>query len=298
MTKYLICLVTTSSIMLLSACGGGGGGASVQATDVPVQQRVVPSYQTLDSKAEATSSLGGIALRSNGATGSLDVTQSTGTITHNSGAIVLDDGTYSFSDSDGPDANRVLTDGRSTVVRGSRSFTGTYEYVTVYEQTYVSGGVTFDTNGIFGVVTRPADIPTTGSATYTGEAAAQLVTSTEGFDLSNGTSTVTADFGSGTVDVTMTGFTATNLATGNAGPAPIDTITATGMQIAGNRFSGGTVSTTNGGATASPTGPNTTAVAQGAFFGYDTANSTPDEVGGIFLMQGDNGIITGGFIAD
>ena len=89
----------------------------------------------------------------------------------------------------------------------------------------------------------------------------------------------------------MTGFTATERATGNAATAPVDTISATGMTIAGNRFSGGTVTTTNGGAAVNVTGANTTTTAQGAFFGYDAAASAPDEVGGLFLHQGDDGTV-------
>lgn len=296
MNNYIIGLAATSCFALVSACGGGSG-PNTPALMTPTPPPVSPSYETLDSTSESTSSLGGVALRTDGATGALDVTQTSGTIRHNTSAVTLNDGTYSFTDTDGPDSNGVLTDGSSTVIDGSQAYTRTYEYVTVYEQTYVSGGVTYDANGVIGIVTRPADIPTAGSATYTGEASGQIVTSTEGFDLTNGTSTVAANFRTGRVNVTMTGFTATNLATGNAQAAPIDTITATGMQVSGNRFSGGTVTTTMSGAPVNLTGANTTSAAQGAFFGYDAAISAPSEVGGIILMQGDDGIVAGGFIA-
>lgn len=96
----------------------------------------------------------------------------------------------------------------------------------------------------------------------------------------------------------MTDFTVTDQATGNAVTGPVDTISVTGMTISGNGFSGGTVATTNDGTAVNITGANTTTTAQGAFFGYDTAASAPDEVGGLVLQQGDDGILAGGFVAD
>jgi hypothetical protein len=103
----------------------------------------------------------------------------------------------------------------------------------------------------------------------------------------------------------MTGFIATDQATGSAATAPIDMISASGMTIAGNSFSGGTITTTNGGAAVNITGANTTMAAQGAFFGYNSNQTAPsgtiaapDEVGGLVLLQGDDGIVAGGFIAD
>lgn len=290
MKKHVVICMSVSFFALLSGCGGGtstGGGTIT-----------TPSYETLSSTVSSTSTLVGSAIRSNGTTGALDVVTTSGTLAHNTGATTISDGTYNLTDMDGVSGG-VLTDGISTLTfNGSQDFNGTYEYVGAYSQAYNSGGVTYDSNGVYGVVTSATDVPTSGSATYTGEARGVIVTGTQGFDLNNGTSTVAANFGSGTVDVTMTGFSATNQATGEAAIAPLDTISATGMTITGNGLSGGTITTLNGGASTPVTGTNTTTVGQGHFYGYDTANSRPDEVGGNILIQGDSGRVLGTFIAD
>lgn len=297
MDKNIAILVATSALALLSACGGGGGGssdplppASGGGTPAPP-----PRYETLDSAAAKTSTLGGVALRSNGTSGALDVVTTSGRTTHNTGNTIITDGTYSLTDVDGFNGGNALTDRISTITADLASG---YEYATAYDQSYQSGGVTYDSRGVAGVVISGSDMPKTGSATYSGDAQAQVVVAAQGFDLSNGKSTVSADFATGRVDVTMTGFTATDQKTGNAATAPIDTISATGMSISGNGFSGGTVTTSNAGTTVNVTGANTTTTAQGAFFGYDAAASAPDEVGGLTLQKGDDGIVTGGFIAD
>ena len=298
--KYFVVrgIVAAGCVMTIMASGGSGNMTLNPPPVTTPTPTPTPTYETLTSTASSTSPLAGSAIRSNGTTGTLDVTTTSGTLTHNTGATTVSDGTYSLTDADGISGG-VLTDGSSTLTsNGSQGFTGTYEYVRAYNQTYISGGVTYDSNGVNGIVTSSTDVPTTGSATYTGEARGVVVTGVQGFDLNNGTSTVNADFGSGTVNATMTGFSATNQATGAAATAPIDTISATGMTISGNGFSGGTITTSNGGVVTSVTGTNTTTAGQGHFFGYDGTNARPDEVGGNILIQGDNGRVLGTFIAD
>lgn len=300
MNKSFSLLVATSAYALLASCGGSStGGGSAAGGGTP------PSYEALSSTAATTSTLGGVALRSNNTSGALGIVATSGTTTHNTGNTTITDSTYSLTDADGFNGGNTLTDGTSTITTNTSILSGTYEYVTIYDQTYTSGGDTYDSIGIGGVITSASDVPTAGSATYTGDAAGLVVTATQGFDLENGTSTVTADFAAGTVNTTMSGFAATDQVTGNAATAPIDTISVTGMTITGNGFSGGTVATTNGGAAINVTGANTTTAAQGAFFGYNgtqTAPSgtiaAPDEVGGIILMEGDGGIVISNFIAD
>lgn len=288
-TTYLATCLTFCS--LLAACGGSSTGNSTTTS--------APSYETLlNSTAARTSTFGGIALRSNNTSSVLDIVTTTGATTHNTGNTTISDGTYSLTDADGFDGGNSLTDGISTITKDLSSLSGTYEYVTIYGQAYTFDNDAYDSVGIGGIITSASDVPTSGSASYTGDAYGLVVTATQGFDLKNGTSTVLADFSAGTVDATMTGFTATNQATGNAASAPIDTISATGMTIAGNGFFGGTVTASNGAAVVNVSGINSTANAQGAFFGYDAAASAPDEVGGLILLQGDAGIVTGGFIAD
>lgn len=295
MSKTFSLLTATSTCALLAACGGGSTGGG---TTTPTPTPTTPSYETLSSTAATTSTLGGVALRSNNTSGALDIVTISGTTTHNTGNTTITDGTYSLTDADGFNGGNTLTDGTSTITTDTSQLSGTYEYVTIYDQTYTSGGDTYDSVGIGGIITSASDVPTTGSATYTGDASGLVVTATQGFDLANGTSTVSADFAAGTVDATMTGFTATDQATGNAATAPIDTIQLTGMRIDSDGFTGGTYDTLLNGTSVNVTGENTTANAAGAFFGYNESQTAPDEVGGLFLATGDDGIVAGRFIAD
>ena len=83
-----------------------------------------------------------------------------------------------------------------------------------------------------------------------------------------------------------------------AAAAPFDTVQGTGLTISGARFSGGSWVTIKGGVPVSVTGSNTTATANGTFFGYDPTISAPDELGGVFFINGGTAFITGVFIAD
>lgn len=288
-------IVAIAALAGAGACGGGG--TATATSTVSSLTGPTTTYQTLSSTAAVTSALAGAAVRSNGTTGALDVvTLTNSSTTHNTGATTINDGTYTLTDADGFDANNQLTDGTSTIAPVA-SVTGNYEYVTAYTQSYSAGGVNYTIPaGVVGIATAAADVSTSGSATYTGEAAGVVASGTSSFDLTNGTATVTANFGSGNVNVTTTGFTATR--TGGAGTVPIDTVSVSNMSISGNTFSGGTVSTLNGGVAVSVTGANTTATASGAFFGYDAGTNFPDEVGGVIVQQGDNGLVGVGFVGD
>lgn len=149
-----------------------------------------------------------------------------------------------------------------------------------------------------GVATRPQDMPSSGNASYTGEAVGTLVTGTQGFDLASGTSTVNANFGNSTVDVTMNGFTVRDQTSGATNNAPLDTVAVNGMTIADNGFSGGTAEVSLNGSGVNVTGTNTSHTAQGHFFGFDTGTSEPDEIGGSLLVTGDSGRIVTTFIGD
>ncbi|MEO0486469.1 MAG: hypothetical protein AAF092_11215 [Pseudomonadota bacterium] len=287
--------IATASCALLTACGGGDTSTGTSSSSVTSPS---VSYQSLSSTAAATSALAGAAIRSNGSTGTLDVvTIANSSLTHNTGAATVNDGTYSLTDADGFDANGRLSDGSSTLSPAA-GFSGRYEYVTPYSQSYSAGGTSYTVPlGVVGVATAAADVSTSGSATYTGEAAGVVASGTTSYDLTGGTATVTANFGSGRVNVTTTGFTATQTG-GTASAVPVDTVSVANMSIAGNTFSGGTVTTLNGGAVVNVTGPNTTTAAGGAFFGFDATNNFPDEVGGVIAQQGDNGLLGVGFVGD
>lgn len=288
-----------TGVCALAGCGGSGGGGGTMTP--PMMPAPGFTYQALDSSADVTSDLAGSAVRTNGGNATLSVTSVTGTLKHDTGATTLNDGTFTLTDPDGAQ-NNVLSDGSGgTSTRGALGFTGTYESVVDYRTTYTQGGTTFDSIGVGGVVTRTQDMPSSGTATYTGEAVGTLVTGTQGFDLRSGTSTVTARFGSGTsgtVDVTMNGFTVRDQASGATNNAPLDTVAVNGMTISGNGFSGGTLETSLNGSPVNVTGTNTSHLAQGNFFGFETGPSEPDEVGGSLLVRGDSGRVVTTFIAD
>lgn len=305
-------VAATSAFALLSACGGvaarsvdrvfesllpetpptdddtatSSGDTATSSTGGDTE---TPSYETLDSDAATTSTLGGVAWRLNESTGVLDLQTVSGTTTHDTGATTVTDGTYTLTDPDGLDENGVLTDGE-VELETVAAVLETYEYVTVYALEYTSGGTPYSSTGVGGVITSASDVPTTGSATYTGAAGASVVTPGQNLVLEDGTSRVSADFAAGEVDVTLD--YSNNLA------APIDMIEVTDMAISGNGFSGGTVAVTNGGTAVTFTGANTETAAQGAFFGFDAAISAPDEVGGIVYQRGDTGAVLGNFVAD
>lgn len=294
MKQTLQLLAATSVLSLLSACGGGvptttnPGGGTTPTTP--------PAYESLKSTAAKTSTLGGVAWRSDGTVNGTKLVTTSGAINHDTGATTIADGIHTMNDPDGFDANGELGDGNA-VVTPMDSVTSLYDYVGGYGQTYTSGGKIYESVGVGGVVTSRADVPTAGTANYTGIGAA-LAQDKYRRDYSVGTETnIAANFGAGTVDVNMSVITAYDQYDLPFN-APIDTISAKNMKISGNGFSGGSIATTSGGVAVNPTGANTISSAKGAFFGYDPAISAPDEVGGLIWILGDDGYINAVFFGD
>ena len=217
-------------LLALSGCGGGGGGGTA-------------SYETLLSTAPVTSDLGGVSVQV-GPTG-VRLVDVTGTTTHASGATTISDGSYTLSDGDGADAGYTLTDGTAVFDAPAPGVLGTQTYDFV-------GGYSFSYPGtssriVGGVITLAADMPTGGAASYFGDAQGGYSTGIVSVNLEGGTATVGVDFGAGLVDVAMTGFTGSDASSGAAVATPlVDAISATGMTISGNRFSGGTVTFSRG----------------------------------------------------
>ena len=195
--------------------------------------------------------------------------------------IVRRDGVYSFADE-----TLTLADLGVTL---SSDIPGAF--------TVASGMFQTDGPGIVGVATPVADMPLSGSATFTGGAAGFVITAASGFDLINGKSLVTVDFTGKSVTAALSDFTDVSQVSGNGLSAPIAAIIWRDAQINGSGFGGGTLETRNGfGDAIDLTGPNTTLQAQGQFFGVDAA--APAEVGGLVFSEGDTGKVFGSFIAD
>ena len=268
------------------------------------------TYQNLNSTAAATSVLGGDAIRLNNTTPGISLVTNSGTLTHNTKKHTFNDGKITLTDNDGFDAATLpkLVDATnatliiSSPTTADSGITGTYEYVRLYEVDYndpVSGDA-IENVGHFGVVTGTADVPSTGTATYTGGAAGIVENVNTGLSLDLfGTSTVAVDFGAKTVVASINGITAkTTTATPVAAPTPVDSITATNMTITGNQFDGGAIISSLNGVAVDLTGTGSVSSTQGTFFGYDTASSIPDEVAGIILKVGNTGHVAMNYISD
>lgn len=290
--------IAVSCSALLVACGGGGGSTSAPGGGGTVTPQ---SYETLDSTAAASSTLAGAALRQNRSVqgSSAEVARTSGTLEHATGATTLSDGQYTLLDSNGTGTGNTLTDGSAIFVLVDDSLHGgDYEYVTYYEGAYISGGDVYDTQGTAGVVTDARDVPSGGTATYTGGARGTL---NDGFALTrlvDGRSVVNADFGAGVVDVEIDGFSGEDIATGRSRPIFLDRIVIEDMAISGNQFSGGRASGTFIGTPSPDIGTVVRTEAEGNFFGFDQGIGAPDEVGGVFDIGGTSGAVTGTFLAD
>lgn len=257
-----------------------------------------PDYEPLASTANATSVLGGVALKLQTIPTSTTLSTSSGTLVHATGATTLNDGTYTLVDPDGYTANGLLTDGTSTLISTpAQGFTGNYDFVRAYSHSYFVSDVPYVATGIYGVVTTASDMPSTGSATFSGEAQASYFNSTTNFDLSKGKSQITANFADGNVSVTMDDFTITNRDTGVSSNIGFNGVKIEGMRILGNEFAGGTITTERNGASVDVITEGTQQNAIGRFFGL-TNTGLPDEVGGIGYLKGNDGTLTTIFLAD
>lgn len=150
----------------------------------------------------------------------------------------------------------------------------------------------------YGFETKTADLSTTGSATYAGDAEAYVVFNKDPVNnyhsLENGKSKVAVDFGEGIVNATLNGFTVSGVNPANHNYE----IELTDMKIQGNGFGGGEFVITDNGSDLD-LGQNPTGTSWGHFYGYDNDKNTPDEVGGIFAVSGANGTsVQAGFVAD
>ncbi len=277
----------------LGACVSGGTTTTSTTTAA-----TATGYETLASDAEVTSTLGGVAMKFKENPDEVTLSASSGTLTHNTGATTLNDGTYTLVDSDGFAANGLLSDGISVlIVTPAQGFSNNYEYARVYNQGYLDGTTPYSVTGVYGVVTSASDMPTSGSATYVGEAEGTYNDGTTNYDLDNGTSSVVANFASGSVNVTMEGFDAVNRTTGADADVGFNGVNIAGMSASGNQFSGGTITTRNDGALVQVVGTRTQQNAIGRFFGQDSSNN-PDEVGGIGYLEGTSGSVSAIFLAD
>lgn len=295
--------VAVLSCVALTACGGGGGGGGAGAGGGGTGGSgsgaggVVPpagTYQPLGAKAASSSALSGNLVRV-APGGKVALVRASGTLRRDTGAIAISDGTYTLRDPDGADAANRLTDGKGAEAVVTRSINGhAYDYVQIVEMTYPQGGGRVSALGAGGIPTQASHMPVAGKATYRGNATGTQVRKSSGaVGIHTARATVNADFAAARANLKVDNIAAVDLETGLAGPAPAQSITANGMTISGNGFSGGQVTVSG-----SRVGAVQSGSAEGQFYGYDYGGKIPDEVGGVYYIVGADGVISGAYVAD
>ncbi|MGB0499000.1 MAG: hypothetical protein ACPGID_11730 [Rubricella sp.] len=275
----------------LAACGGGGGGGGGGGPVVPP-----PDYIELSDRAEnAASTLAAFGIFTPDP-GDPTIASATGELQHESGTIEITIEGVTINDTDTDADGEWATGGISLtdLPQAGQSF----DYAGFYILESPSGGGPV----IIGVPTEAADMPTSGSATYSGESFIQGATTFDGgSDLdSGGVASVAVDFsGAGSATITLDSFP-------GADGLPFDSIVISGVTISGGGldFSSASLALL----TDTPSnieddvlGSGFILDGDGGFFGPvgpQTGGTGPDHVGGAFGAEGANGQVFGGFLAD
>lgn len=151
--------------------------------------------------------------------------------------------------------------------------------------------------GVFGIATHVSEIPSSGSASFTGSAEMQILDGTVVYDLS-GIANLSSDFDANSIDVTINSLSGLRIGSGGSTTSVADPveILVTNASIAGNSYSGGSVSLANSSLAGSLSGSESV-TNLGNFFGPNY-----DEVGGILVVDdsasGPLLILQGTYVAD
>lgn len=262
----------------LLGCGGAGG----EEEETPSQMRSNQSQNSMSASGAAVNwnvanATGGHGVSALGTlNGGVNLAQSSGSATNGS-PLNIDDG-YFFSSSGflGSNAAELSGNGLVSIV----SLPSSYGHGFIYEGFRGNQSVFL---GVFG--NQPNSIPNSGSVTWTGDAVARYQTGGSSVSLS-GNSTVRADFSVGTAGLVIDGISG----------APFDELSISGMTISGSRFEGGSVQTSAVGSVVDVVGSGASASSSGVFFG--SGSGGPDEVGGVFVFDGNSGTVAGAYLAD
>jgi hypothetical protein len=287
-------------VSVLVACGGGGVSPEPVQPPDPPDPPIDPTYETIFSTANETSVLtaAGFVLPSGGTDAvNIAVPRISGSVKHDAGPLVLDDGVYVFNgayvlnDPNDPNGGGTFEDSNGANFSLSEFQGGGYDYVLRFLGTYNVAGTDYASAGVGGIATETEFVPTDGVASYSGDAIGSGADSSGTFELTDGDMAVTINFGTGNVTLVADGFTDTG--------APVDSITVLGATMDGNVFSGGGINLRLNGAFANGIlGPNSVTKVEGGVYGWDPVNDIPDEVGGVVLRAGDDGYVNIYFAAD
>lgn len=291
-SRTTVCLVVAA--YTLAACGGAATSNIAQT-----EPHVPGTYVALTSQASTTTSpLAGSTLLSNASSGQFNVRDTNGSVVRATDVVTLSDGQYLFTSTNGRDLTGGLQGAQGSTLLVNTGLGTDYDYAAVYNGTYTLNGVQYDALGVVGIPTFAGDIPSGGTATYTGKSSLTVVTENDLTHVySDGTATVFVDFGNEQATITLDDFTVTD-PIGIVANGAFDELEVANMTIDDAGFSGGTATFENDGQEVDIVGDNLTNATQGTLFGYDEDISAPDEVGGVVLVTGDTGQVTGAFIAD
>lgn len=264
-------LASLSLLAVVAACGGGSDDSAMRSMGASFDDGGANYPDIANTTSGATSPVTGTFVGLNG-----NVSTFSGTYTHNTGATAFTDGTITVNDPDGGTGLTGLQSGSTRVsVFVGDGLSNEMEFLTPVTITSPSG----DGSGIIGLATEVADMPGSATAVYNGQSSINVAAGTS-YGL-NGNATVNANFGANRVDVTMNGFS-------GSGTPPFDTLKINNMQINASGFSGGNFSATSNGSTVNVLSGTQTLQSSGRFYGFDTANDIPAEVGGGFRVDGSN----------
>jgi len=212
--------------------GGDGENGGEETTKFPPASGT--EYVTLDQTNDLVSKLSGVAILINPSTQTSQSVDLTGTFGNKNGQLVLNNGTYEFTtNTTGTSGGTYVDDSKTgTLIVMNADSIRTAGYANMVDMFYVKDGISYNAIGIVGVPTVAADMPSTGTASFTGHVVGSAITTEQGVDIVDGTSKIDVDFGtSGTVNVTLDAFTFQDQAGSSTSSGPFDKIAITGMTL-------------------------------------------------------------------
>lgn len=303
-TFHLRLIPTVLAVATLSACASTA--PLTRPTAGAPSSHAPQNYEPLASTVATRSTLGGSVLRWPVGSARQEPVSLTGDRVGDTGRTKLNDGVYLFVYKHGVNTiGNVVDLAGAYGTFGDNRFSGTYDYVRPYNIRYTTTAGTGGFTGFAGVITDLSDTPNAGNASYSGNVFIdkydQGGTNATTVRYTRGTSTIDVDFSAGTANVDLHSFLAVENGFGIPilpASAPFDQVKGTGMTINGAQFTGGYWATYKGGNWIDIVGTNPTSNSSSTFFGYDPTISAPDEVAGVFVINGDTAIVTGQYIAD
>jgi hypothetical protein len=223
--------------LLLAACGGGGGGSSGGGSigsATPQGGLVLPASTHASSLIAESGTSGGLRIVQQSSGGTSSVSFGGSSQTWRSGVSRIGDlGVYQTTD--GTRAVVTSSGGSSSAAAISSL---SYTSYGVWLETSASGTLTSTSDQITGAggfvigdPTPPSDMPTVGSASYSGQAVAVELRNGQVPRTLSGTFDATADFSNGRVTASA------DLDDAVSGAA-FGRVTMNGLAISGNQFSG------------------------------------------------------------